>query len=425
MIIRILHIASGDFFSTYGGGQVYVKNVADEMIRQEIEVGILSTVDNRMSIEKKIYRGIPIYEVSPHASQSDLISVINDFRPSIIHAHSRKDELSVIAKQLNIPVVVTSHHGGIVCPGGTLMDMNDKICHKHISHNNCLPCVLRNIRSGRYWYPFMKHLSQDRYLKLGVFLSSKSFIPFMTPIGTAAYSMQSYSEQWDKIKENADTVIAPCTTIAENMILNGLDESKIEIIPHGIPLPSKTSIPHIVQGQNIKFFYVGRLSYVKGLHILLEAFLRIKCRNIELHLIGGAQTKSEIRYANRLKKRYKDDNRIVWHGKVSPREIYDLTKSFHVACSPSICLEVFGLNIAEALALGKPVLSSRNGGGEAQIEDGINGWLVPQNDVHAMKEKMEEIIANAEKIESMSPNCHANSIEKHVKDLLNVYKELL
>ena len=28
--MKILQIASGDFFSTYGGGQIYVKNIVDE-----------------------------------------------------------------------------------------------------------------------------------------------------------------------------------------------------------------------------------------------------------------------------------------------------------------------------------------------------------------------------------------------------------
>lgn len=31
--MKVLQIASGDFFSTYGGGQVYVKNIVDEMRR--------------------------------------------------------------------------------------------------------------------------------------------------------------------------------------------------------------------------------------------------------------------------------------------------------------------------------------------------------------------------------------------------------
>lgn len=408
----------------YGGGQVYVKNVVDEMIHQRLDVGILSTVDNKTQMEKKSYNGIPIYEVAPDCSDQTLIQVIQDFNPSVIHAHSRKAEISEIARTLGIPIIVTAHHGGICCPAGTLMDTNNRICHNRICHKNCLRCYLRNIRTGDKWYPFMKWLTEKSYIKMGEFLSRQRFIPFITPIGSAAYCMHNHAIQWNKICKNSNLVIAPCQAIAESMILNGLDKGKAVIVPHGIPLPACKPKSQTIENGKVTFFYVGRISYIKGLHVLLEAFHRIDSRMIELHLIGGAANKNEIRYLSKLKKKYLKDNRIVWHGKVQSNEVYSLTEDFHVACSPAICLEVFGLNISEALALGKPVLASHNGGADAQITEGVNGWLVPQNDVAALKSKMEEIIRTPEKIAVMSRNCHAIDIKDHVTELLVQYKNL-
>lgn len=43
--MNIVEIASGNFFSTYGGGQVYVKNIVDEMIRQRYPVQVISFVN--------------------------------------------------------------------------------------------------------------------------------------------------------------------------------------------------------------------------------------------------------------------------------------------------------------------------------------------------------------------------------------------
>ena len=42
--MKILQIASGDFFSTYGGGQIYVKNIVDEWIRRQQNVTVISFV---------------------------------------------------------------------------------------------------------------------------------------------------------------------------------------------------------------------------------------------------------------------------------------------------------------------------------------------------------------------------------------------
>ena len=88
-------------------------------------------------------------------------------------------------------------------------------------------------------------------------------------------------------------------------------------------------------------------------------------------------------------------------------------------------MEIFGLNIAEALALGKPVLASRCGGAEVQIHDGVNGWLVEPNDPKAIAEKINRIIMNPEVIESMSHNCEAISIEEHCNSLVDIYTNVL
>ena len=61
--MKILQVASGDFFSTYGGGQVYVKNIVDEMISMQINVCVLSFVSFHHEVKAKQYKGIPLYEI--------------------------------------------------------------------------------------------------------------------------------------------------------------------------------------------------------------------------------------------------------------------------------------------------------------------------------------------------------------------------
>ena len=187
--MQILQIASGDFFSTYGGGQVYVKNIVDEMIRQQNSLQVISFVNRESTIEKKMYKTIDLYEVG-NRGLNELQALIERIQPDIIHAHSHKAQIVAIGRALGIPVIVTAHHGGIVCPAGALLDCNDKICRTTVSHNHCLACCLRNIRSGRYWYPFMRLLPPKSYKRLGAALEKIPFIPFITPIGQTALSIE-------------------------------------------------------------------------------------------------------------------------------------------------------------------------------------------------------------------------------------------
>lgn len=419
----ILQIASGNFFSTYGGGQVYVKNIVDEFVRQQKKISVLSFLDGQ-TIEKKNYKGADLYEANNNISEDELSELIKNIDPSLIHAHSHKALICRIGRKLNIPVIVTAHHGGILCPAGALLDCEDNICYKRVSYDNCLKCCLRNIRSGIYWYPFVKHLNEEAYIKLGKFLKAKPLIPFITPIGTTALSLDDKINEWNDIKRLSTVVIAPSNTIAKAMEINGLDKRKVQIIPHGIPLPDKVpSFPSMKDG--IKFFYVGRICYVKGVHIMLEAFSKVKNKKIALHIVGGAGNNSEKRYMKLLIKKYKSDGRIIWHGKVEPDKVFNTIKDFHIQIHPTICMEIFGLNISESLAMNKPVLASRCGGAEMQITDGINGWLVEPNNIEALKGKIEEVISNINKINISLVSQSVVSINNHIIKLCDLYKKIV
>lgn len=421
--MKILEIASGDFFSTYGGGQVYVKNIVDEMIRQQCSLQVISFISKESYIEKKKYKSIDLYEVGIEGVKK-LQQLIEQIKPDIIHAHSHKSEVVSIGKKLSIPVVVTAHHGGIVCPAGALLDCNDQICTHHISHNNCLACCLRNIRGGKYWYPLMKLLPQKLYQQIGEGLLKLPFLPFITPIGQTALSIERKRLEWNIIAEGCTRMIAPCYAISEAMQRNGLAKDKIIILPHGIPLPiSVASFPPIIDGK-IKFFYVGRICYVKGIHILLKAFSLVNNPYIELHLIGGAGNKTERRYEDHLKKQYVSDSRIIWHGRVTPELVFKTIQSFHILIHPTICLEIFGLNIAESLAMNKPVLATRCGGAEMQIEEGVNGWLVKPNDVDELAKKIHEISVSFKYCKPEYSTSRVISIQTHCKSLIRLYEEV-
>lgn len=423
--MRVLHVASGDFFSTYGGGQVYVKNVVDAMLDRGIDVCILSFHDSSENQPKK-YRNADIIELSSRYTEQQIFDAIEKLHPDIIHAHSNKPIICTLGRRLNIPVVVTSHHGGILCPGGALMNTKHQICNKIVNHKDCLPCVLSNIPGNKWlWYPLMRFLPKRTYLSLGKFLHKKPFILFVTPVGCAAKSIQDKKEDWQTIIDNCSLLITPCYRFAEAIKINGFPEEKLTVIPHGIPVPAKRHpYPDIKDGK-IKFYYVGRISIVKGIHILINAFIGIGDPDIELHLIGASANKNEDRYMSKLKSQSENDPRIIWHGKVAPEKIYEVTKDLHISISPSICLEAFGLNIAESLALGKPVIATRSGGGEMQIRDGENGWLVEPNDVNAMRKAICHIIDNPDLPARLSPNCNAISIDDHIDELLKSYNRVI
>jgi glycosyltransferase involved in cell wall biosynthesis len=156
---------------------------------------------------------------------------------------------------------------------------------------------------------------------------------------------------------------------------------------------------------------------------LLNAFNQVSAGNIELHLIGGWGNKQEKRYMDKLQKKYRKDKRIVWYGKIPSGEIFETIASFHTTTTTTTYMEAFGLNIAEALAMGKPVIATRCGGAEMQV-DGNNGWLIEPNNVEELKDLFLKIAANPLLMGEKAAHATEKviSIKRHVGDLAEVYK---
>ena len=93
-----------------------------------------------------------------------------------------------------------------------------------------------------------------------------------------------------------------------------------------------------------------------------------------------------------------------------------------VMIHPTICLEIFGLNIAETLALGIPVIATRCGGAEMQIEDGGNGLLVEPNNAKALAQAIQAVVDSKQKF-NVNPK-RVVSIKEHTEALSKEYSQL-
>lgn len=420
--MKILQIANGDFFSSGGGGQIYVRNLLDEMINQQLDVAVISFVNKSFDakFEKKQYKNIPVYELH-EINKEIIIQLIEEIKPDLIHIHAHKALFSGIAKELNIPNVITAHHGGILCPGGTLLNYKDEICCAKVNDEDCLPCVLRQVRTGTFLYPFIKRIPLKQRLSFGKFISKYPPVYFVTPLGISSFKIENKKKEWNSIIQDSDLIIAPSNAIKEKMKLNGMPEEKIKVIPHGIPFLGNELSPKKKE-EKMKFFHIS-VSYEKGTHILLKAFSHLDKTNCELHVIGHNSSK-------KVQKRiepYKNCSNIIFHAKVAPEKVVSLISDFDVMVHSAIYLEVFGLTISEALSQNKPVIATRCGGAEMQVKDKENGLLIEPNNENQLREAMQWMIEHPEEIERMSKNADKNviSIENHVKELVLTYKDMI
>lgn len=441
--MKICIVASGDYFSTYGGGQVYVKNLVFGLQNRAKEIVIISMVsgdrNNEVMTEVKDIDGVEVWKLvlpqqnidtdKPFELQDFVLesvrSILTKVSPDIVHANGWKSTFSKVCKEIEIPCVVTAHHGGIVCPNGTLMNQHDVICDVAVNMNNCLVCALHAVPGGDFWSPIIRRLPQAFELKVAKLLKGVRNIPYVSPSFQTPLGIAHKLQHIEVLRNAPDCVIAPSRAIAEALMRNSVPENKIRVVPHGIiPFEKKPLEPGLTE-RTIRFGFIGRISYVKGLHVVLDALKLLPSNaNYELHVYGDAATKNEKCYAKVLQEKSKGLP-VVWHGKVQYNNIQEAYYSFDVMLLSSICLEVFGLTVLESLSSGRPVIATRCGGPEDIIEDGVDGMLVEPNDVQDLYSVLKRCIDEPDYVKQLSSSiCKINTLENHLNELESIYNQL-
>lgn len=385
---------------------------------------VVDSLYSESFIKEEISNGRAYYKLhySSLLSEKEQVNEIARFfryiAPDVIHSNMIEVIDVEAAKRCNIPIVLTIHIGGFICPrggGNGFLKYDDSICLVKVG-KDCLRCC-----SEDFPLPFFARclykctptrLREWAYHKLPnkqIFYLSQLLIK----------SHEIILRQKAIYTYKYVTIIAANQRLKDILALNGLTNNVV-LLPHGVKPRPRLPFPDVKD--IVKFYYCGRIQYAKGLHNLLKAFDGIDNSLYELHIIGDAESSGPSRRYDQRIRRMAVGKSVFFHGRLPNTDIETVIREMHVMVHPTICLEVYGISIAESLAIGRPVLATRCGGAEMQVFDGVNGWMVQPNDVSALHNKLLDIIRNKGLIDRMSENCCLpHSLDKYIEGLIDVY----
>ena len=150
----------------------------------------------------------------------------------------------------------------------------------------------------------------------------------------------------------------------------------------GQPFTPPPTVPRLVS--------IGRLSEQKGQLVLVEAadLLRHSVASFEIVLIGDGPMREQLQKAITDRGLESHVRLIGWMDSAGVREQLLLSRALVM---PSFA-EGLPVVIMEALALGRPVLSTSIAGIPELVKDGVNGWLVPAGSAEALGEGMRRVL---------------------------------
>lgn len=175
--------------------------------------------------------------------------------------------------------------------------------------------------------------------------------------------------------ELADRLIAPSEFVRERFLRFGVSPEKVVTIAHGVEVGRRRE-----PAGPTDFGFVGSIAPAKGVHVLCEAFARVRGPST-LRIYGRSEDRD---YLASLAPHF--DSRIRYEGEFDPVDIDRVFDSFDVLVAPSLVEETLSMAVLEAQAFGRPVVASRIGAIPELVEHGRNGLLVPPGDARRLSE---------------------------------------
>lgn len=169
--------------------------------------------------------------------------------------------------------------------------------------------------------------------------------------------------------------ILPYTIDEENLVLNESELKKANEI--------KMQYDGYVLG-----FFIGRHVPYKGLKYLIEASKKINNIRVKFLIAGTGELTEE------LKKQAKEDDKVIFLGKITDSERRSYLKACDIICFPSITRnEGFGLALAEGMYFGKPAVTfTIPGSGVNYVNlDDVTGIECPNGDSDAYAEAIKKL----------------------------------
>jgi len=165
------------------------------------------------------------------------------------------------------------------------------------------------------------------------------------------------------------------------------------IIPNGVDVarfhPDVPPRPELADGR-LNVLFVGRLDPRKGLPVLLDALPALRSAVPEARLVIVGDSFLRPWFERRVAA--KDREHVLFAGAVSPAALPGYYASAHVAVSPALKNESFGIVLLEAMATGKAIVASDIPGYHGVIEDGADGVLVPPGNAALLADALARLL---------------------------------
>ena len=324
-------------------------------------------------------------------SRRHLDRMLDDWMPDVAHIHNIHGHISpsvldsLVAR--GVPALWTLHDYRLLCPNTHFLS-GERICEE--------------CRNHRYW-----RCVANRCKKGSV---SASMVA----------ALEAEVHRFLRIQSKVSVFIAPSEFLRSKFVEFGYPPEKIKRIRNFLPQPPVASR---ADGSGPAAF-IGQLAPWKGVETAVRAVASLPGRR--LTVVGDGPDRARLQA---IAEQLGAAERVRFTGALDRSGVLHALSECAFVVAPSICYENCPYSVMEALAAGRPVVTSDIGGLPELVVDGQNGFTVAAGDSVSLARAMESLWEDGALLDRMSAEAVRSSegfgSDLYYRSLMEVYGSVL
>jgi glycosyltransferase involved in cell wall biosynthesis len=347
------------------------------------------------------------------------------WEPDVVHVTScvtMSATMIEAAKKQRLPVVLTLTDFWFLCPRITLLQGNGSLCDGRKTGWDCLRCMLWNAKAYRWLRAVFPEWLAEKAL---TYASRKTFLNRRRGLRGMALNMEERASYLSRMLHAADVVTAPSEHMARITRESGVLKP-VRVIRSGHDVAWLKNMPEKRPSARVRFGYVGQIIPIKGVDILISAFLSSSLAGrAELVLYGDQSADPDFMW--RLEAMIGgDEKNVVFRGIVPHDRLGEVFSNVDAVVVPSRWHENNPRIIQESFASRTPVIASNVGGISEFVQDGKNGLLFERDDARDLGRQLRRVADSPELLEKLRKGiAPVKTIEEEIDELEGIYRDLV
>lgn len=225
------------------------------------------------------------------------------------------------------------------------------------------------------------------------------------------FDVHRYPPKWNKIgyrplREHSSRILALSKQMKQELISKGFAAKRIHV--HHLEIDCSQfqfKARKLEREEPPRILSIARLVPKKGIGNAVKAVAKIKEEfpSLQYHIIGDGELRSEI---EGMIREFGLTGQVHLEGWKTQDEVIEYLQQAHLFLLPSITAsdgdqEGTPTALIEAMAMGLPILSTFHSGIPEVVPDGEAGYLVEENDIDGLADKLRLLLNNPQDWEKM------------------------